>query len=58
MSDVFNSTEIETLKEDFKTIKDKAFKMITETEVKPRIFEESGETTTSKYWKKGTDLIM
>ena len=25
---------------------------------KPRIFEESGETTSSKYWKEGDDLIM
>jgi hypothetical protein len=32
--------------------------MINETEAKPRIFEESGEATTSKYWKKGADLIM
>lgn len=32
--------------------------MINETPVKARIFEESGETTTSKYWKSGEDLIM
>jgi hypothetical protein len=32
--------------------------MINETKAKPRIFEESGEATTSKYWKQGADLIM
>ena len=58
VDNIFNPTEIESLKEDYKVIKSKAYNMIEESEEKTRYFEESGIPTTSKYWKKGSDLIM
>jgi hypothetical protein len=46
------------LKDDFEHIKKKAFNLIDLTPAKPRVFEENGETSISKYWKQDDALIM
>ena len=58
VKDIFTAEEVEALRADYATIKEKAFGIIANTPPLPRVWEESGEVTRSQYWRTPSELIL
>lgn len=58
VSDVFSTEEIKRMQRDYATIKARAEDIMHHTEARDRIWQENGEETRSKYWKKEDALIL